>query len=123
MGTNYDNSNKAIFDDFWKLLKMGKMKSNNKISVFSVFSAYKLPILAHLSIVFAYTQIFMLILSEMLKIALNYAKNRPILFPIQIWKFIHQSKANIKFSRFVLFSMIIQSQVKKIKNTYLTYFG
>ena len=53
---------------------MGKTKSNNKINVFFVFSAFELPILAHLSIVFAYTQIFMLILSEMLKIALNYAK-------------------------------------------------
>ena len=39
-----------------------------------MFSAYELPILAYLSIVFAYTQIFMLILSELLKIALNYAK-------------------------------------------------
>ena len=53
---------------------MGKTMSNNKINVFFVFSAYELPILAHLSIVFAYTQIFMLILSELLKISLNNAK-------------------------------------------------
>ena len=37
---------------------------------------YELPILAHLSIVFAYTQIFMLILSELLKIdSANSAKS------------------------------------------------
>ena len=48
------------------------MKSNNKINVFFVFSAYELPILAHLSIVFAYTQIFMLILSEIRKLRIFY---------------------------------------------------
>ena len=50
------------------------MKSNNKINSIFVFSAHELPILAHLTIVFAYTQIFVLILSEMLKISYNYAK-------------------------------------------------
>ena len=50
------------------------MKSNNKINVIFVFSVYDLPISALQSIIYAYIQDFMLILSEMLKIALNYAK-------------------------------------------------
>ena len=50
------------------------MKSNIEINFIFVFSAYKLPIFAHLSIIIAYTHIFMLILCEMLKIAINYAE-------------------------------------------------
>jgi hypothetical protein len=41
---------------------MGKMKSNNKNNVIFVISAFELLILARWSMIFAYTQIFMLLL-------------------------------------------------------------
>jgi hypothetical protein len=63
----YEISNKAIF---------------GKKNFIYVYSEYKSPVLAHKSITFAYTNIFMLILSEMLKNCFILCKQMTNFVPI-----------------------------------------